>query len=101
MRIGLSGVAAALLVASGVVAAAPAAAGQQQASFSVAVTLHMAVKPLTPAELCRDGRPITTLGATIQVDCSRVNAPPQDRPPTTREATAPERPARPEVTVTF
>lgn len=101
MRIGLSGVAAALLVVGGIGAPVLASAGQQQASFSVAVTLHMAVKPLSAAELCRDGRPITTLGATIQVNCSRVNPPPQGPAPATREATAPDRPARPEVTVTF
>ncbi|HEY5678087.1 MAG TPA: hypothetical protein VIR81_14935 [Myxococcales bacterium] len=101
MRVGLSGVVVALLAASSLGVSALAFAGQQQASFSVAVTLHMSVKPLSPVELCRNGRPITAVGATIQVDCSRVNLPPQDRPAAVREATAPERPARPEVTVTF
>jgi hypothetical protein len=90
------------VMAGALVAAAGAAAGQQQASFAVAVTLHTAVKPLSAAELCRDGRPITTLGATIQVACPKPAAQTQQPSEGTPEPSATrERQSPPEVTVTF
>ena len=76
-----------------------AAGGQQQASFAVAVTLHRVVKPLSAAELCKDGQPIRTLGATIRIDCPR----PADRAatPGSEAALTGGKLPRPEVTVTF
>jgi len=66
------------------------------------VTLHTAVKPLSAAELCRDGRPIQTLGATIQIDCPK---PVRSQQPMTESTGEPrptgDPPAHPEVTVTF
>lgn len=81
-----------------------AASNEQRASFSVAVTLHTAVKPLSVAELCRDGRPFQVVGASIEVDCTK-SAPPvragrseAARQPATSST---EPPSRPEVTVVF
>lgn len=99
VRRGGSAWAVVLASAWAILASGAVAAGQQQASFAVAVTLHRVVKPLSAAELCKDGQPIRTLGATIRIDCPR----PAD------SATAPGREAaltggklpRPEVTVTF
>lgn len=87
-----------LAVAWGLLASGPATAGQQQASFSVAVTLHRLVKPLSAAELCKDGKPIQTLGATIQVDCPR---PVERAGADAQGARANEKIPRPEVTVIF
>lgn len=88
-----------LALAGAFLVPAAAAAGQQQASFAVAVTLHRVVKPLSAAELCKDGRPIQTLGATIQIDCprpvGRTGAAGSEA--SLRDGKAP----RPEVTVTF
>ncbi|MHB1123106.1 MAG: hypothetical protein ACYC0T_10350 [Ramlibacter sp.] len=73
-------------------------AGQQQASFSVAVTLHRVVKPLSASELCKEGKPIRTLGATIQIDC-----PPAGRTaaPGGEASLTDEKRPRAEVTVSF
>lgn len=88
-----------LVVAGALLASGAAGAGQQQASFSVAVTLHRVVKPLSAAELCKDGEPIRTLGATIRIDCPR---PPNRAAVPGREASLTgEKLPRPEVTVTF
>lgn len=99
MRTGGSGWVATLVGAWASLAFGAALAGQQQASFAVAVTLHRVVKPLSAAELCKDGQPIRTLGATIRIDCPRTT----EKPATSgREASLPdERLPRPEVTVTF
>lgn len=99
MRTGRSAWAVMLVSAWATLASGAAAAGQQQTSFAVAVTLHRVVKPLSAAELCKDGQPIRTLGATIRIDCPR----PADRPATSgREASlTDDKLARPEVTVTF
>lgn len=91
--------AAMLVVAGAVTAWGVAEAGQQQASFSVAVTLHRVVKPLSAAELCKDGTPIRTLGATIQIDCPR---PVNKAGGAENEASLTgKRLPRPEVTITF
>ncbi len=89
----------ALLVAGTLMAPGGAAAGQQQASFAVAVTLHRVVKPLSAAELCKDGKPIQTLGATIRIDCP----PPAEKAVRAGAEASPtgEKLQRPEVTVTF
>lgn len=88
-----------LVSAGAILASGIATAGQQQASFAVAVTLHRVMKPLSAAELCKDGQPLKTLGATIRIDCPR----PADRATTPgREASLTgEKLPRPEVTVTF
>lgn len=88
-----------LVIVSALMASGAAAAGQQQASFSVAVTLHRVVKPLSAAQLCKDGRPIQSLGAMIQIDCPQA---PQKAGAAAREATLTDANLpRPEVTVTF
>jgi len=93
---------ACLVLVAALAAPALAASNQQQASFSVAITLHTAVKPLSAAELCRDARTIQTLAATIQVDCPTAATSQQARPESTPEPHSTGEPqARPEVTVTF
>lgn len=88
-----------LLVVAAFLGSEDASAGQQQASFAVAVTLHRVVKPLSAAELCKDGKPIRTLGATIQIDCPRPLS--KAGGDGTEASLAAERLPRPEVTVTF
>lgn len=88
-----------LVSAGAILASGVAAAGQQQASFAVAVTLHRVVKPLSAAELCKNGQPIRTLGATIRIDCPR---PTNGAAGSAQEASLTgEKLPRPEVTVTF
>lgn len=42
----------------------------QQASFTVAVTLHSASKAMAAAQLCPEGRPLNLLAAaSVRVDC--------------------------------
>jgi hypothetical protein len=91
-----------LLLAGALVGAATAAPNQQQAAFSVAVTLHTAVKPLSAAQLCEGGRTLQALGATIQVDCTSMSSSGKERntaPPAEPRSIPPS--PRPEVTVTF
>jgi len=86
-------------------AAGGASANQTHAAFAVAVTLHTVVKPLSAEQLCHNGRPIQTLGATIQIDCPRMHpaAPggPAARVTPAAAGTVEPRQLPPEVTVTF
>jgi hypothetical protein len=93
---------ACLLLAAAVAAPAFAGSSEQRASFSVAVTLHTAVKPLSAAQLCEDGRLLQALGATIEVDCTNKASAGEARDATApRAAGSVKKQLRPEVTVTF
>ena len=49
---------------------AGAAQADQQASFSVLVTLHSSSKAIAAAQLCPEGRPLSLLAASsVRVDC--------------------------------
>ncbi|WP_461498346.1 hypothetical protein [Ramlibacter sp.] len=56
------------------------------------------MKPLSASELCKEGKPIRTLGATIQIDC-----PPAGRTaaPGGEASLTDEKRPRAEVTVSF
>ena len=88
-----------LLIASAALLSSGAASAQQ-ASFAVSVTLHSVVKPLSAAQLCQDGKPMSMLGATISIDCPVVASADNTQQDAGSRA-APTKLRQPEVTVTF
>lgn len=95
-----------LVLGLGLLGTAGVWASEQQvnAAFAVAVTLHTVVKPLSADQLCRDGLPIQSLGATIQIECphgppAAPAAPAREANPAAPGAIQPRQ--APEVTVTF
>ncbi len=62
-------VAKALAIALALVGWAGAQAAEQQASFTVAITLHSISKPLAVAQLCPAGKALDRVGVAITVTC--------------------------------
>ena len=62
-----------LIICAGLMSLGAAGAAEQQASFSVAITLHTISKPMSVAHLCPEGKPLDRVGVSITVTCPAIN----------------------------